>query len=106
MTSDDTWRKSRRSQNDQNCVEVRCTLDELRDSKNQDGPTLRANVLSLVQTVKAETWRKSRRSQNGANCVEVRCTLDELRDSKNQEGPTLRADVASLVRAVKAGFAG
>lgn len=54
MTSADTWRKSRRSQNGANCVEVRRTLDQLRDSKNQDGPALRVDVLSLVRAVKAE----------------------------------------------------
>jgi hypothetical protein len=53
MTSDHTWRKSGRSQNDANCVEVRRTLDQLRDSKNQSGPALRADVSSLVRVVKA-----------------------------------------------------
>lgn len=49
----DTWRKSSRSQNGPNCVEVRRTLDQLRDSKNQGGPALRADVVSLVRAVKA-----------------------------------------------------
>ena len=56
MTSDDTWRKSRRSQNGPDCVEVRRTLDQLRDSKNQAGPTLRADVLALVRAVKVERF--------------------------------------------------
>lgn len=52
MTSDHTWRKSRRSQNDQNCVEVRDTLDQLRDSKNPT-PVLRVDVSALVRTVRS-----------------------------------------------------
>ena len=101
------WRKSSHSQNDQNCVEVRGPLDELRDSKNIGGPTLRADVPSLVRTVQAgRLWRKSSRSQNGANCVEVRGSLDELRDSKNSDGPALRGDVRSLVRSLRAGRLG
>lgn len=51
-----TWRKSSRSQNGPDCVEVRRTLDQLRDSKNQDGPALRVDVLSLVRAVKTERF--------------------------------------------------
>ncbi len=47
-----TWRKSRRSQNDANCVELRNTLDHLRDSKNTTH-VLRADVPSLVRAVRA-----------------------------------------------------
>lgn len=43
-----TWRKSSRSENDANCVELRNTLDEVRDSKNP-GPTLRADVRALTK---------------------------------------------------------
>jgi hypothetical protein len=53
MTSDHTWRKSSRSQNGPDCVEVRCTLDQLRDSKNPSGPSLHLDVASLVRAVKA-----------------------------------------------------
>ena len=53
MTSSDTWRKSQRSQNGANCVEVRHTLDQLRDSKNPTGPALRVDVPSLVRALKA-----------------------------------------------------
>ena len=52
----DMWRKSRRSQNGANCVEVRRTLDQLRDSKNQAGPVLRADVLALVRAVRADRF--------------------------------------------------
>ncbi|HVV22271.1 MAG TPA: DUF397 domain-containing protein [Pseudonocardiaceae bacterium] len=52
MTSDHTWRKSRRSQNDANCVEVRHMLDQLRDSKNP-ASVLRVDVSSLVRTVRS-----------------------------------------------------
>ena len=51
MAPDDTWRKSRRSQNGANCVEVRDTLDQLRDSKNPTGPTLRGNIPALVRSI-------------------------------------------------------
>ena len=47
------WRKSSRSQNGANCVEVRGSLDELRDSKNSDGPALRGDVRSLVRSLRA-----------------------------------------------------
>jgi uncharacterized protein DUF397 len=45
------WRKARRSSNSQNCVELRDTLDEMRDSKNAAGPALRGDVRSLVRAV-------------------------------------------------------
>ncbi len=48
-----TWRKSSRSQNGQNCVEVSGTLDRLRDSKNALGPALRADVRGLVAEIRA-----------------------------------------------------
>lgn len=44
------WRKSSRSQNDQNCVEVAGDLDRLRDSKNE--AELRADVNELVRAIK------------------------------------------------------
>lgn len=46
------WRKSSRSQNTSNCVEVANTLDQLRDSKNAAGPVLRGNLAALVAAVK------------------------------------------------------
>jgi hypothetical protein len=46
-----SWRKSRSSENDANCVEVLGTLDELRDSKNP-GATLRVDVEVLVRVLK------------------------------------------------------
>jgi hypothetical protein len=52
MTFDDTWRKSRQSSNNPNCVEVRRTLDQVRDSKNPDGPALHVDVRSLVRALK------------------------------------------------------
>jgi len=48
-----TWRKSSRSQNNANCVEVRNLLDQVRDSKNPGGPVLRGEVVALVRAVKA-----------------------------------------------------
>lgn len=46
--SPDTWRKSSRSENGGSCVELRNTLDEVRDSKNP-GPTLRVSVAALTR---------------------------------------------------------
>jgi hypothetical protein len=45
------WRKSSRSDNSGSCVEVRNTLDELRDSKSTSA-TLRGDVRRLAQAVK------------------------------------------------------
>ena len=51
-----TWRKSHRSQNSQNCIELRNTLDQLRDSKSPTGSTLPANIPALVHTIQAGTF--------------------------------------------------
>jgi hypothetical protein len=48
-----SWRKSSRSSQNPNCVELRSTLDQVRDSKNPAGPVLRIDVLALVQAVRA-----------------------------------------------------
>jgi hypothetical protein len=53
MTGPKRWVKSSRSQSLQNCVEVATTLDELRDSKNRGGPTLRVDVREFVRAVRA-----------------------------------------------------
>jgi hypothetical protein len=53
MTASDTWRKSRRSQNGANCVEVRRTLDQVRDSKNPEGPALHVDVRALVRVLRS-----------------------------------------------------
>jgi hypothetical protein len=47
-----TWRKSRRSVNGQNCVELRNTLDQMRDSKNPAGPALPADIPALVRAIR------------------------------------------------------
>ena len=52
MAPETTWRKSTRSQNGQNCVEVNGTLDHLRDSKNPTGPALPINVPTLINALK------------------------------------------------------
>jgi hypothetical protein len=54
MTSEYTWRKSQRSENDANCVEVRNTLDHVRDSKNATGPVLHVNMAAFVRTIQAD----------------------------------------------------
>lgn len=53
MPSDHLWRRSNRSVNNQSCVELRGTLDHVRDSKNATGPTLRANVPALLRAIQA-----------------------------------------------------
>jgi hypothetical protein len=45
------WRKSSRSENSSNCVEVRNTLHEVRDSKSITA-TLRGDVRRLAQAIK------------------------------------------------------
>jgi Domain of unknown function (DUF397) len=47
------WRKSTRSANSANCVELAGDLDALRDSKNPTGPILRANLVALLTEVKS-----------------------------------------------------
>jgi hypothetical protein len=46
------WRKSSRSNNGSDCIEVSGSLDQLRDSKNPDGPVLRANIAALIDALK------------------------------------------------------
>jgi hypothetical protein len=46
-----SWRKSRFSENGPNCVEVRNTLSELRDSKNTPA-ILRGDVRRLLRAIK------------------------------------------------------
>jgi hypothetical protein len=52
MSGNSIWRKSTRSQNGQNCVELRGSLDQVRDSKNAGGPTLRADLPALVRAIR------------------------------------------------------
>jgi hypothetical protein len=49
------WRKSSYSGGNpqSSCVELSHRLDEVRDSKNPTGPTLRVDVAALVRAVKA-----------------------------------------------------
>jgi hypothetical protein len=47
------WRKSSRSNQETNCVELAHTLDRVRDSKNPDGPVLTANLDALLTDLKA-----------------------------------------------------
>lgn len=47
------WRKSSRSANQTNCVEVAGTLRAVRDSKNPTGPRLAGGVAEMVAAVKA-----------------------------------------------------
>lgn len=50
MTS--TWRKSSRSENTGTCVELRNTLDEIRDSKNAAGPTIHGDIRALTHMIR------------------------------------------------------
>jgi hypothetical protein len=47
------WRKSSHSGQGTNCVELSADLRHLRDSKNPTGPTLRADLTTLLTNVKA-----------------------------------------------------
>jgi hypothetical protein len=47
------WRKSSFSGSSGDCVEVRQDLAAMRDSKNPAGPTLAADLLRLLATVKS-----------------------------------------------------
>lgn len=51
VPNDRRWRKSTKSAGQDTCVEVRNTLDEVRDSKNPSGPVLAA--AGLIAAVKA-----------------------------------------------------
>jgi hypothetical protein len=46
------WRKSSRSNNGTDCIEIAGTLDRLRDSKNPNGPILHANIAALIDALK------------------------------------------------------
>jgi hypothetical protein len=53
--TDGTWRKSSYSGESNACVEVTTSLDEIRDSKDPSGPTLRVGrrgVSALIQAIK------------------------------------------------------
>lgn len=50
---EERWRVSSRSEGANNCVQVKRTLDTIRDSKNQDGPVLRVDLAGLTGAVKA-----------------------------------------------------
>jgi hypothetical protein len=69
------WRKSSRSGENGDCVE----LGRL-----------------------APTWRKSSRSGEAGECVEL-AYLGAVRDSKNPAGPVLRTDLDGILAAVKTG---
>ena len=53
MATDTMWRKARRSQNSQNCVELCATGDRMRDSKNAAGPVLLVDVPALLHAIQA-----------------------------------------------------
>jgi len=46
------WGKSRCSNINGNCVELTTTHDELRDSKDPQGPALKVDVVRFVRAVK------------------------------------------------------
>jgi hypothetical protein len=58
MIRQQEWIKTRRSQNGQNCVELSTSLTHIRDSKNQDGPTLQVDVRTLLSLIKADRLRR------------------------------------------------
>jgi hypothetical protein len=58
MTTVDGWKKSSRSQNTSNCVEVFRCLDAVRDSKNPVGGVLRADLPSLVRAIREDRFAR------------------------------------------------
>lgn len=52
MTTSKTWIKASRSQSTSTCVELTTDFDEIRDSKDPTGPTLRVDVAGLVRAIK------------------------------------------------------
>lgn len=46
------WRKSSYSNPNGSCVELTSTLDQIRDSKDPNGPTLKVDVPAFVHAVK------------------------------------------------------
>lgn len=52
------WRKATRSGTGGNCVELADTLDRVRDSKNPNGPVLRADLAVLLRAVKADRFSR------------------------------------------------
>lgn len=50
--TDPRWRKSSRSGQEANCVEVHGDLGAVRDSKNATGPALAVDAAALVAAVK------------------------------------------------------
>lgn len=48
-----TWRKSSRSGSNAQCIEIANTLDQVRDSKNSEGPVLRTSLSALLAAIKA-----------------------------------------------------
>jgi hypothetical protein len=53
VASNHVWRKASQSVNDQTCVELRDSLDAVRDSKNATGPILHGDARALVRAVRA-----------------------------------------------------
>lgn len=47
------WRRSSYSQKNGSCVEVSTGLDEIRDSKDPHGPTLRLNTAAVAVFMRA-----------------------------------------------------
>ncbi|MBB5157726.1 DUF397 domain-containing protein [Saccharopolyspora phatthalungensis] len=52
MNAETTWRKSSYSTSTSTCVELTSTLDQVRDSKDPNGPTLRVDVAGFVRAVR------------------------------------------------------
>jgi hypothetical protein len=53
MTNIQSWKKSSRSTETDNCVEVANTLGAVRDSKNPSGPVLAVPMAGIVAEMKA-----------------------------------------------------
>jgi hypothetical protein len=52
------WRKSSYSGSGPECVELAGTLDRVRDSKNPTGPTLHADLTTLLAKIKSGQFNR------------------------------------------------
>lgn len=104
-----TWRKSSRSSNNGNCVEVGC----MHDVSNWRKSTRTGNNGNCVEVGCAHdaNWRKSSRSNNNGTCVEAAAvtTTVAVRDSKlptTGDFPVLtmtRTDWTGLLASLRSG---
>lgn len=80
-----TWRKSSRSNNNGDCVEIAMAQTSATWQKGTRCNAVNSNCVEVAG------WRKASRSNGNANCVEVAelSTVVGVRDSKDRDGGML-----------------